>query len=97
MNFHDPWVGTDTPGSGEAAFATSGSMENIMLNQKIRNEMFEKTWKNDPVFPFERMIFPVQHLSARRGLIGRMRSDPPLSKKHTYFRVLGRICVHILL
>ena len=42
MSFHDPWVGTDTPGYGEAVFAgrsngKQGENQNLMKIQLFNN------------------------------------------------------------
>ena len=37
-NFHDPWVGTDTPGPGEAVFAIRFIDKQIFT---IKNPMFQ--------------------------------------------------------
>ena len=41
-NFHDPWVGTDTPGPGEAVFAIRFIQKTQIYNQKAR---FKKSTK----------------------------------------------------
>ena len=41
MNFHDPWVGTDTPGYGEAVFTGQDLQKQAGKPKLKKNKVFE--------------------------------------------------------
>ena len=67
--FHDPWVGTDTPGPGEAVFAIRFIEKQVFT---IKNPVFpdqkkyQKIVKN-PFRPFKRPFkMPLRHFFKRK-------------------------------